>query len=149
MEHTIIPHKKGFYEKYIKRPQDIVLSLIAMIILSPVVLGVAILVRFKLGSPVIFRQERPGLNGKIFTLHKFRTMTEVEDPEGYLLPDEIRLTSLGKLLRRISLDGKSCPREILEKLAEYNAKGRPIWKPMNLSYNCICYQRRQWQSKNK
>lgn len=104
MEHTIIPHQKGFYEKYLKRPQDIVLSLIAMIILSPVILGVAILVRFKLGKPVIFKQERPGLNGKIFTLHKFRTMTEERDAEGYLLSDEIRLTSFGKLLRDTSLD---------------------------------------------
>ncbi|MDD3138304.1 MAG: sugar transferase [Lachnospiraceae bacterium] len=104
IEHREIPHKKGFYEKYVKRPQDIVLSLMAMIVLSPVILVVALLVRFKLGSPVIFRQKRPGLNGKIFTLHKFRTMTDTKDADGNLLPDEVRLTSFGKLLRSTSLD---------------------------------------------
>lgn len=98
------PHKQGIYEKYIKRLQDIVLSLIAMIIVSPVLLIVAILVRIKLGSPVVFKQERPGLNGEIFTLHKFRTMTDKKDENGNLLSDEERLTSFGKLLRSLSLD---------------------------------------------
>lgn len=97
-------HKQGVYEKYIKRLQDIVLSLIAMVVLSPILLIVAVLVRIKLGSPVVFKQERPGLNGKIFTLHKFRTMTDKKDKNGNLLSDEERLTSFGKLLRSLSLD---------------------------------------------
>ncbi len=92
------------YRKYIKRILDFILSFIAIIILSPVLLIVAILVRTKLGTPVIFKQERPGLNEKIFTLYKFRTMTDERDEEGNLLPDEIRLTKFGKLLRSTSLD---------------------------------------------
>ena len=92
------------YRKYFKRPLDIVLSLIAIIVLSPVFIIVAILVRVKLGSPVIFRQERPGLNEKIFTMYKFRTMTDQTDAEGNLLPDSVRLTRFGKLLRSTSLD---------------------------------------------
>ena len=92
------------YRKYIKRILDFILSFIAIIILSPVLLIVAILVRTKLGTPVIFKQERPGLNEKIFTLYKFRTMTDERDGEGNLLPDEIRLTKFGKLLRSTSLD---------------------------------------------
>lgn len=104
MNHTVIPHKKGFYEKYIKRLQDIWLSFMAMVVLSPIILVVAILVRTKLGSPIIFKQERPGLGGKIFTIHKFRTMTEQKDAEGNLLPDEIRLTPFGRMLRSTSLD---------------------------------------------
>lgn len=103
-KNKIESHKKGLYEKYIKRLQDIILSLIAMIVLSPVLLVVTVLVRFKLGSPVVFKQERPGLNGKIFTLHKFRTMTDKKDENGNLLPDDKRLTSFGKLLRSLSLD---------------------------------------------
>lgn len=97
-------HKKGFYEKFIKRPQDFLCALAAIIVLSPVMLVTAILVRTKLGSPIIFKQERPGLNGKIFTLYKFRTMTDKKDENGNLLPDEIRLTSFGKKLRSTSLD---------------------------------------------
>lgn len=97
-------HKKGFYEKYVKRPQDFLCALLACVVLSPVLLVVAILVRFKLGSPVLFAQERPGLNGKIFKLHKFRTMTNAKDENGALLPDEVRLTSFGKALRSASLD---------------------------------------------
>ena len=97
-------HKKGFYEKFIKRPQDFLCALAAVIVLSPVMLVTAILVRTKLGSPVIFKQERPGLNGKIFTLYKFRTMTDKKDENGNLLPDEIRLTNFGKKLRSTSLD---------------------------------------------
>ena len=92
------------YRKYIKRLLDIILSLIAIIILSPILLIVAILVRIKLGSPVIFKQKRPGLNEKIFTLYKFRTMTDAKDEQGNLLSDEIRLTKFGKLLRSTSLD---------------------------------------------
>ncbi len=92
------------YKRYIKRMLDIVLSLTALFILSPVLLAVALLVRTKLGSPVIFKQKRPGLNEKIFTLYKFRTMTDQKDEKGNLLPDEIRLTKFGKMLRSTSLD---------------------------------------------
>lgn len=92
------------YRKYIKRLLDFILSLFAIIILSPVLLIVALLVRIKLGAPVIFKQKRPGLNEKIFTLYKFRTMTDAKDEQGNLLPDEIRLTKFGKLLRSTSLD---------------------------------------------
>lgn len=97
-------HKKGFYEKYIKRPQDFCCALAAIIVLSPIMAVTAVLVRVKLGSPVIFKQERPGLHGKIFTLYKFRTMTDTKDRNGNLLPDEVRLTKFGKMLRSTSLD---------------------------------------------
>jgi len=97
-------HKKGFYEKYIKLPQDVVLATLALIVLSPVMLVVAILVRTKLGSPVLFKQERPGLNGKIFKLYKFRSMSDARDKDGNLLPDEERLGKFGKTLRSTSLD---------------------------------------------
>lgn len=99
-----VPHRKGFYEKYIKRPQDFCCALLAIIVLSPVMLVTALLVRIWLGSPVLFKQERPGLNGKIFTLYKFRTMMDQKDAQGNLLPDEMRLTSFGKKLRTTSLD---------------------------------------------
>jgi len=92
------------YQKYIKRPMDFILSLIALIILSPLMLIIAILVRIKLGSPIIFKQQRPGLNEKIFTLYKFRTMTDEKDEDGELLPDLIRLTKFGRFLRSTSLD---------------------------------------------
>lgn len=92
------------YAKYIKRPLDFMLSLIAIIILSPLLLIVAILVRVKLGKPAIFKQQRPGKNEKIFTLYKFRTMTDKKDENGNLLPDEQRLTKFGKALRSTSLD---------------------------------------------
>ena len=97
-------HKKGFYEKYVKRPQDFLCALAAIVVLSPVMLITAVLVRTKLGSPIIFKQERPGLNGKVFTLYKFRTMTDKKDEDGNLLPDDVRLTSFGKKLRSTSLD---------------------------------------------
>ena len=77
-----IPHKQGFYEKYIKRPQDFCCALLASIGLSPVMLITGLLVRIKLGSPVLFTQDRPGLNGKIFKLYKFRTMTDERDENG-------------------------------------------------------------------
>lgn len=99
-----IVHKQGIYEKWLKRPQDFCCALLALIVLSPVILITAVLVRFKLGSPVIFKQERPGMNGNIFTLYKFRTMTDTRDVNGELLPDEERLTKFGKLLRSTSLD---------------------------------------------
>ena len=92
------------YAKYIKRLLDFVLSLIALIILSPVLFIIAILVRIKLGSPVIFKQQRPGKDEKIFTLYKFRTMTDEKDEKGNLLPDDKRLTRFGKILRSTSLD---------------------------------------------
>lgn len=94
----------GPYEKYFKRPLDIFFSLLALIILSPILLIVVILVRIKLGRPIIFKQERPGKDEKIFKLYKFRTMTDVKDGKGVLLPDEKRLTKFGKLLRSTSID---------------------------------------------
>ncbi len=97
-------NQKGFYEKYIKRLLDIICSGIALIVLSPVILITALLVRVKLGSPIFFSQERPGLNEKIFRLYKFRTMTDETDAEGNLMPDEVRLTSFGRKLRSTSLD---------------------------------------------
>lgn len=98
------PTKSGLYKRCFKRPMDFMLSLCAIIVLSPVLLIVAVLVRVKLGSPVIFKQKRPGLNEKIFTLYKFRTMTDYRDENGELLPDSVRLTRFGKLLRSTSLD---------------------------------------------
>ena len=95
---------RGIYERYFKRPLDIILSLIAIIVLSPVMLIIAFLVRINLGSPVIFKQQRPGLNEKIFTMYKFRTMTDERDENGELLPDSERLTKFGKFLRSTSLD---------------------------------------------
>lgn len=97
-------HKASFYEKYMKRALDIVLSGVAMLVLSPVLLVTALLVRTKLGSPVLFHQDRPGRDGKIFRLYKFRSMTDERNAQGELLPDEIRLTKFGKLLRSTSLD---------------------------------------------
>ncbi len=92
------------YRRFVKRGLDILLSLLAIIILSPVLLVTALLVRVKLGKPVLFHQKRPGLHGKIFGLYKFRSMTDQRDEEGNLLPDEKRLTSFGKKLRSTSLD---------------------------------------------
>ena len=92
------------YKLFVKRVLDFVLSLIAIIVLSPVYLIVAILVRTKLGSPIIFTQERPGKDEKIFKMYKFRSMTDERDENGNLLPDEIRLTKFGKALRSTSLD---------------------------------------------
>lgn len=97
-------HKAGFYEKYIKRLLDIVLSGCALIVLSPLLVVTAILVRVKLGSPVIFCQERPGKDEKIFKLHKFRSMSDARDETGALLPDEVRLGKFGRALRATSLD---------------------------------------------
>lgn len=92
------------YKRFVKRCLDFLLSLAALIILSPVLLLVAILVRCKLGSPILFKQKRPGLHEKIFCMYKFRTMTDAKDADGNLLPDEMRLTKFGKLLRSTSLD---------------------------------------------
>ncbi|TCP24923.1 lipopolysaccharide/colanic/teichoic acid biosynthesis glycosyltransferase [Scopulibacillus darangshiensis] len=94
----------GIYRRFIKRPMDFILSLIATIVLSPVLLVVAVLVKVKLGSPVLFKQKRPGLNEKIFMMYKFRTMTDEKDQNGELLPDSVRLTKFGMFLRSTSLD---------------------------------------------
>ncbi|OPA42226.1 sugar transferase [Bacillus cereus] len=96
--------KVGIYGRFIKRPMDFILSLIAIIMLSPVFLIVAFLVKTRLGSPVLFKQERPGLNGTIFKMYKFRTMTDEKNENGKLLPDSVRLTKFGKFLRSTSLD---------------------------------------------
>lgn len=133
MEKKHVPY--GPYEKYFKRPQDFLCALLACIVLSPVMLLLAILVKAKIGSPILFAQERPGFNGKIFKLYKFRTMTNELDASGNLLPDEQRLTAFGKALRSTSLDelpelwailtGKMAvcgPRPLLVKyLPRYNA----------------------------
>ena len=96
--------KQGVYARYIKRILDVLLSGCALIVLSPVLLIVAVLVRTKLGSPVIFCQERPGKDEKIFKMYKFRSMTDARDENGELLPDEVRLTKFGRALRSTSLD---------------------------------------------
>lgn len=97
-------YKRTFYDRYIKRIIDSILSLIAIIILSPVIIITSILVAIKLGRPVIFKQQRPGLDEKIFTMYKFRSMTDERGENGELLPDEVRLTRFGKKLRATSLD---------------------------------------------
>ena len=97
-------HKPTFYEKYVKRGLDVILAGGALVVLSPVLAVTAVLVRTTLGSPVIFHQDRPGKDGKIFRLYKFRSMTDEKDEKGNLLPDEVRLTAFGKKLRATSLD---------------------------------------------
>lgn len=99
-----IAHKKGFYERNLKRILDTLLAGAALIILLPLIAVIAVLVKIKLGSPIIFRQKRPGLNGKIFIMYKFRTMTNQRGMNGELLSDEVRLTDFGKILRSTSLD---------------------------------------------
>ena len=96
--------KKGFYEKYIKVPQDVCIALVALVVLSPIMLAVAILIRTKLGSPIIFKQERAGKDGKPYYMYKFRSMSDERDEYGELLPDEQRLGKFGKVLRATSLD---------------------------------------------
>ena len=97
-------HQAGLYEAYVKRLLDLVLSAVALLLLSPVILVVAVLVRCHLGAPVIFCQERPGKDEEIFKLYKFRSMTDACDAYGELLPDELRLTRFGRFLRSTSLD---------------------------------------------
>jgi lipopolysaccharide/colanic/teichoic acid biosynthesis glycosyltransferase len=99
-----LPGKGGLYRRFFKSLMDFILSSIAIIVLSPLLFVVALLVRTKLGSPVIFKQKRPGLNEKVFTLYKFRTMTDERGENGELLPDRMRLTKFGRLLRSTSLD---------------------------------------------
>ena len=96
--------KETVYERYFKRPLDVFCSGLALVVLSPVMGVTALMVRSKLGSPVLFTQDRPGKDEKIFKLYKFRTMTDERDENGELLPDEVRLTKFGKLLRSTSLD---------------------------------------------
>ena len=96
--------KRGVYEKYFKRPLDVFCSGLALVVLSPIMGATALLVRKNLGSPVLFAQERPGKDEKIFSIYKFRTMTDAKDSSGQLLPDEDRLTKFGKFLRSTSLD---------------------------------------------
>lgn len=97
-------HKQGFYEKYIKRLLDILCSLVVLVLFWWLYIILAILVRIKLGSPILFKQQRPGKNEKIFSMYKFRTMTDARDENGDLLSDEMRLTRFGKMLRATSLD---------------------------------------------
>ena len=92
------------YDRIIKRGMDLVLSGIALLVLSPVYVVLAVLVRIKLGKPVLFSQERPGRYGEIFKMYKFRSMTDARDAKGALLSDEERLTEFGRLLRATSLD---------------------------------------------
>lgn len=96
--------KLKLYEKYVKRPQDVCLATMALVLLSPIFIVTAILVRINLGAPVIFSQNRPGLNERVFKMYKFRTMTSGKDENGELLPDEMRLTKFGKFLRSTSID---------------------------------------------
>lgn len=126
----------GVYERFFKRPLDIICALLALTVFWWLYLIVAVLVSIKLGSPVIFKQARPGKNEKIFNLYKFRTMTDEKDENGNLLPDEVRLTKFGKFLRKTSLDelpeavnilkgdmSVVGPRPLLvEYLPRYNAK---------------------------
>lgn len=95
---------RNVYSEYIKRPLGFAVSLVALIVLSPVLLVIALLVRIRLGSPVIFKQQRPGKDEKVFTLYKFRTMTDERDENGNLLPDNLRITPFGNMLRKSSLD---------------------------------------------
>lgn len=104
MVEIVIDSKNGVYKRFIKRPMDIIVSLLALIPLSVFLVIVAFLVRIKLGSPILFKQKRPGLNEKVFMMYKFRTMTDERDENGELLPDSVRLTSFGKFLRSTSLD---------------------------------------------
>lgn len=94
----------GVYERVFKRPLDIICALLALIVFCWLYAIVAVLVKIKLGSPVLFKQARPGKNEKIFNLYKFRTMTDEKDENGNLLPDEVRLTKFGRFLRKTSLD---------------------------------------------
>ena len=95
---------RRIYERFVKTPQDIILAIFALLFIWPVMLVVAILVRVKLGAPIIFKQERAGKNGKAFYMYKFRTMSDEKDENGNLLSDEVRLGKFGKALRSTSLD---------------------------------------------
>lgn len=141
-----------------KRAFDALTAVLTLMLLSFIILIVALLVRFKLGSPIIFKQQRPGLHGKPFYVYKFRTMTDAKDEEGNFLSDNVRLTSFGKLLRKLSLDelpqlinvikgdiSLVGPRpllidekvtgvtylDVIEALAAQNIEARPVWKPLH------------------
>ena len=129
--------KKGFYEVCVKRPLDFVCALGGIIVLSPVLLVTAGLVKIKLGSPVIFKQERPGKNEKIFTLYKFRTMTDARDTSGELLPDSVRLTKFGALLRKTSLD--ELPELFNILLGDMSIVGP---RPLSIYYSPFFFQRK-------
>lgn len=103
-EKAMAGHKKGIYEKFIKRPQDFCCAAIATVLLSPVLAATAIAVRVNLGSPILFAQDRPGKDGKVFKLYKFRSMTDGRDENGELLPDEDRMTKFSYALRKTSAD---------------------------------------------
>lgn len=92
------------YERLVKRPQDAILAMVSLLVLSPVLLTIAGLIKWKFGGPVLFKQKRPGKNGVIFEMVKFRTMIDERDEQGELLPDEVRLTPFGQKLRSLSLD---------------------------------------------
>lgn len=96
--------QKGFYERFVKRPQDILLAILAITLLCPIMVIVALVVRVKIGTPIIYCQKRPGMNEAIFKMYKFRTMTNECDLNGNLLSDELRLTRIGRFLRSTSLD---------------------------------------------
>ena len=115
---------KRLYRDYIKRFLDIVLSAGAIIVLSPVMAVTAVLVRIKLGSPVIFKQKRPGKDERIFEMYKFRSMTDARDENGELLPDEVRLTSFGKKLRASSLDEPVSYTHLYEKYSARRPGGK-------------------------
>lgn len=105
-----LQHKRGFYEKYIKRILDIICSLLAIIVFSWLYIIIAVAVRTKMGKPILFKQPRPGIidpntgNERIFDMYKFRTMSDARDNDGELLPDDVRLGKFGKALRATSLD---------------------------------------------
>jgi len=103
-EQMAVPMKRGIYVRYIKGFLDFTLSLFALIVLSPIFLIVAIFVKIKLGSPIIYKQKRPGKDEKIMTIYKFKSMPDQRDEGGHLLPDSVRLTKFGKFLRASSLD---------------------------------------------
>lgn len=106
----------GFYEVHLKRPLDFAAAFLGLLFLSPILAILSILVRVRLGKPVIFKQGRPGKNGKIFTLYKFRTMTDERDESGQLLSDDRRLTAFGKMLRSTSLEGNDIIRQTTKSL---------------------------------
>ncbi len=132
-----VKRKKKIYQRYIKRPMDFICALFGLIFLSPIICIVAILVRIKLGSPVIFVQERPGKEEKIFKLYKFRSMSEERGKDGKLLPDEKRLGKFGKLLRSTSLD--ELPELVNIVKGEMSLVGP---RPLLVKY-LPCYDKRQ------
>lgn len=133
-------HKPGIYEKYVKRMLDIVLSLVFIMLFWWVYVIISLLVRVKLGSPVLFRQQRPGKDGKVFDMIKYRTMTDQRDEKGELLPDEMRLTKFGKLLRATSLEGNDTIRQTPKSLINKGFREvSPLYffKGCNLIFNSL------------